>query len=83
MSNLFTPQQLAAQKQAALVSRLPSQIPTALVDQNVSPKKLTPVALCRQGQDLVQDIVYKFYEIMNILKQMQVCFDYFRKNNFL
>lgn len=75
MSNQYTPQQLAAQKQqASVATRMPHQIPpnSAHIDQNISPRKLTPVGICRQGQDLVQDIVYKFYELLTILKQMQV-----------
>ena len=34
--------------------------------------KMTPVAMCRHGQELVQDITQKMLDILGILKSMQV-----------
>lgn len=37
-----------------------------------SPNKMTPSAMCKHGQELVQDITQKMLDILGILKTMPV-----------
>lgn len=42
------------------------------ISNDLSPKKLTPIAICRLGQDYIQEIVQKVIELMSFIRSIQL-----------